>query len=237
MDYKMITAVTVNWLTAQRTLNAVKSFRKFYPDIPLVVVDDDSNPIYKSDFIQCYKDSWELEYDPNIEKLIDAQSEYNFTFLEVPPHQLHPKGHGNAVDFAMKHIVSEWMFHFHSDYRLTKWGILEEMSLYINDETCAIGSDKTKHQHIRAVSSVAALYNVDLGKKYGISFKPVVYYDDDQVKPFPGPANGGMPLEAGGYYVGRLFQMGYKVKILSDIHNKYGVHLRIENKEEWEKYF
>jgi hypothetical protein len=233
-----ITAVTVNWLTARRTLGAIWSFKKFYPNIPLLVVDDDSNPKDKNKALRWYQKSGG-PYDPDTNKIKEEALKIGFDFIQVPPNDFHPTGHGNAMDYAARYIKTRWMFHFHPDYRLIKLGILEELTADLNEDICGVGADKTRHSDIKALASVAAIYNVELGKKHNISFKPIVYYKDGHTTPFPGRVyEGGKALEAAGYYIGRLVQLGYKVKIL-DVRNKYGVHLRLteERKEEWNKYF
>jgi hypothetical protein len=237
-----ITAVTVNWLTARRTLGAINSFKKFYPDIPIVVVDDDSQPKDKGEFYACYNGPTynpDIDYDPDNDKLKHLD---NVTFLQVPPHNVHPKSHGLSVDFAIKNITTRWMFHFHSDYRLLKPGLLEELTDGIDENTCAAGDNKTRHSQCPAVVSVAALYNVELGKKHNVTFKPVIYYNDDTISEYPGyidpTKEGPVAIEAGSYFVGRLHQLGYKIKWVPTPHDRYGIHLRWNgSEEEYAKYF
>jgi len=225
-----LTAITINWLTARRTLGAIESFKKFYPGIPLIVVDDDSRVEDKSEFYAAYHGhdcNPNLEFDPDNEKLKHLEG---VTYLQMPKHSFHPKSHGHAVDLAIENLKTRWMFHFHSDYRMTKPGIVEELMEGLDETYCGAGDNKTRHSHCPALVSVAAIYNVEAGKKHGVTFKPVIYYDDDTIDPFPGPMNpnkkGGIAIEAGSYYIGRLSQLGYKIKWVATPHDRYGVHLR-----------
>lgn len=235
-----ITAVTVNWLSAENTKRAVLSVRKFYPDIPVIVVDDDSNPKDKTLFFTTYSSSWnkpELMYDPDTDKL---KSMKNITFLLVPPYEhVEAKGHGKAVDMAIKHIKTGWMFHFHSDWRMTGPGILEEMTFGLTDDICGVGDNKTRDDRFPALNSTAALYNVAAGKLHHVTFQPVVTHPDGTVSPFPGPAGlNDIPIEAGSYFIGRLCQLGYKRKSIANPYSRYGIHLRWSGDiDEWNQNF
>ena len=203
---KDVTAIVVNWLTARRTLGAIESFKKFYPDVPLVIVDDDSNEKDKSQFTGTYNVHGynpEVDYDPDTDKLKNIEGT---TFIQVPPHNLHPKGHGNAMDFAAKHISTRWMFMFHSDYRFLKRGVIEELMEGMDDSYCGAGDNKTRSA-MTGLNDVNVIYNLDLGKKYGLSFKPVIYYEDGTTIPFHVPEGvvekpDGKAIENGHYYIG-----------------------------------
>jgi glycosyltransferase involved in cell wall biosynthesis len=234
-----VTAVVINWLSAENTLRAIKSFRKFYPEIKLIIVDDDSNEEDRTEFFSTYNNtcnSPERMYDSGTSKLVDVDK--NTTFLQVPRHIHYGKGEGNAMDLAIKNCSTAWLFHFHSDYRFLNGGIIEEMLEKTDDRTCGVGEDKKKHPDLPALAGVVELINVKLGKENNMSFKPVFYADDGRTTPFPDGENIGMPIACGGYYMGRLCQLGYKLVIINDLSSNYGKHLRWEGNEEgWNKYF
>ena len=229
-----ITAVTVNWLTGRRTIGAVVNFRKFYPDIPVIVVDDASNEKDKSEFFSAYNGhdcNPKLEYDPYTNILKKTLEEIpGITFIQAPNFKAHPKSHGHSVDLAIKAMKTRWMFHFHSDYRMTKPGIIEELIEGMDETYAGAGDNKTRHSQCPALVSTAAIYNTEAGRKHDVTFKPVIYYDDDTISDFPGPIDpnrkGGIAIEAGSYYIGKLNQLGYKIKWVSTPHERYGVHLR-----------
>ena len=235
-----ITAVTVNWLSAENTKRAVLAFQKFYPDIPVIVIDDNSKEEDKGLFYQIYNGHEfypDGMYDPDTSKL-----EYmdGVSFYKVPPYKNEEaKGHGNAVDLAMKHMKTDWMFHFHSDWRMTEPGILEEMTFGIDEKTCGVGDNKTRADGLPALVSVAALYNVKLGKEHHLSFKPVIYYPDGHISPYPGVCEeNGIPVEAGSYFIGKLFQLGYTITWIANPYQRYGVHLRWKGDlDEWQQSF
>lgn len=235
-----ITAVTVNWLSAENTKRSILSFRKYYPDIPVIVVDDDSKVEDEGLFYNTYTGDLfnpDLMYDPDTSKLEKME---NVSFYRVPAYRHEEaKGHGAAVDIAIQNMKTDWMFHFHSDWRMNAPGILEELTFEIDEKTCAVGDNKTRAEGLPAVASVAALYNVYLGKLHNLSFRPVVYYPDGHISPFPGICGeGGIPIEAGGYYVGKLFQLGYKIKWVAYPWNRYGVHLRWKGDlDDWQQNF
>jgi hypothetical protein len=241
---KDVTAIVVNWLTAERTLHAVQTFLKVYPDVPLIIVDDDSNEKEKSEFFGTYNGHGynpQIDYDPDTDKLKNIPGT---KFIQVPPHNLHPKGHGNAMDFAAKHIKTRWMFMFHSDYRFIKRGVIEELMLDLDETFCAAGDNKTRHEKMLGLADVNVIYNLELGKKHKLSFKPVIYYNDGTFIPFPVPEGvkekpNGKAIEDSHYYTGKLAEMGYKIKWVNSPHQRYGVHLRWQegDNSEWEKYY
>lgn len=237
-----VTAVVVNWLTAENTLHAVESFRKFYPDVPVFIVDDDSSPDDKSEFLLAYNNnniSAERLYDPDTTKLVGLKG--NIFFLQYPKHRHRAKGEGHCIDLVMKNIATRWMFHFHSDYRFHREGILEEMMGEINKSETpvgAIGESKTKHPKLPALTGVVELVNVEAGKIHGLSYEPIKYFEDGTFVLLFDEKPGGSPIAAGGYYTGRLFQLGYKILTITNISTKYGRHLRWEGDENlWNRYF
>ena len=236
-----ITAVVINWCTARRTLGAIKAFRKFYPDMNLIVVDDASAEKDKSEFWSAYNGHQcnpELEWDLDNSKLKGLDK---VIYVQAPDYGKHPKSHGHCVDLAMSVINTRWMFHFHSDYRITKSGLIEELMEDIDETYCGAGDNKTRHDRCKALVSVAAIYNVEAGKKHNVTFKPVIYYNDDTISDFPGPLDpnkeGGIAIEAGSYYIGKLYQLGYKIKWVSTPHDRYGVHLRWGDEKVWNELY
>ena len=197
------------------------------------MVDDASDIKDKSEFFCAYNGH---DVNPDLEFDLDNDRFKNIpgiTFIQAPDFGTHPKSHGACVDLAIKEMKTRWMFHFHSDYRLTKKGIIEELMDGLDETYAGAGDNKTRHDHCKALVSVAAIYNAEAGRKHDISFEPVIYYNDDTTDPFPGPANpnkeGAVAIEAGSYYIGKLHQLGYKIKWVAYPHEKYGVHLRWGN--------
>ena len=230
IDMKDITAVTMNWLTARRTLGAIQNFQKYYPDIPVMVVDAHSDEKDKGEFFSCYNGTNlnpGLEYDPDTSKLKGLK---NVIYVQAPDFGAVTKDHGHCVDLAIQKLPTTWMYHFHSDYRMFNPGLIEELIEGIDDTYAGAGDTKMRHPKCLSLLSVAAIYNAEAGRKHNVSFKPCIYYDDDTTTPYPGPLDydkpNGIPVEAGSYYTAKLLQLGYKVKWMSNPHTKHGVHLR-----------
>ena len=238
---KDITAVVVNWLTARRTLGAIDSFRKFYPNVPLILVDDASDPKYESKFFRVYRGLYRNashEYDPDCEGLMVLDDLDNTKYVQGPDLGIHPRSHGHCVDLAMKEIDTTWMFHFHSDYRLLREGFLEALMDGIDETYCGVGDKKGASPGRLVLRNVASLYNVKAGKKHGVTFRPVICYADGTIDTQPllvgQKGRGAESMEAGGYFVKELHRLGYKVKWMPRVHQIYGVHLRwLKEKGEW----
>lgn len=240
-----ITGVTVNYCHARETIGAIESVRKFYPDLSIVVGDDYSGEAERGNFYSYYNGH---DLRPDLTWDIDTDK-----IAKLPNVILAKRGekrdgpwtgctHGHAVDEALKHVATIWFFHFHPDYRLTKPGLLEELMEGVDETYCAIGDSKIRHNRCMNVVSVAAVYNAKAGREHNITYKPVIYYDDDTIDPYPGPIDpnkkGGIAIEAGSYYVGKLYQLGYKIKWVATPHERYGVHMRWTGDEEaWNKLF
>lgn len=232
IDMKDITGVTVNWCCARNTIGAINSIRKFYPDLKIVVGDDCSDESERSNFYAYYNG-----HDLRPDLLWDVDTD---KIAQLPNVSLAKRGlrngpwtgctHGHAVDEALKQVDTTWIFHFHPDYRQTKPGLLEELTDGLDETYCAAGDSKIRHNRCMNVVSVAAVYNAKVARENNITYKPVIYYDDDSIDPYPGPVDkdkpGGIAIEAGSYYVGKMNQLGYKIKWVANPHERYGVHLR-----------
>lgn len=234
-----ITATCPNWLTARRTLGAVQSFKKFYPEVPLIIVDDHSNSKDKSTFDSIYSRPEyrpEVIYDPDNSKLRGIEGT---TFITARPHNTLGKGHGNAIDSAADLARGGWLFHMDSDVRLVKGGLLEEMMKHARPDVAAIGELKVVNPKMPNLHNTFALYNLDLFFKMGVSFKPIIY--NGRVRGyFPECEHPGQALEAGTEFCGMAHRIGYKLIDLPGIINEYGHHLRYtgEDKDEvWQNYY
>ena len=211
-----ITAITVNWLTTRRTLGAVNSFRKYYPQMPLLIIDDGSDPRDKDDFFRVYRGDAEVIYDPDNNKLKQyPDSEY----IQVPTH----RRHGESIDYALPSIKTKWIFHFDSDVRFIKPGVIENMFTGVNDNVCGIGISKTQKHGYEKIANMVAVFRADLAKQYkdeGATFSPI--YE--------------LGLEAGTRYFKVLTDKDYRIKFC-DVTGYYK-HLRYNGgNDDWTRYF
>ena len=99
-----ITAICVVYRTKDLVQKAIESFRGFYPDVPLVVVDNSAREG------ECTKYLQELtKQDKN-------------TSIFVMPENV---GHGPGMDYALNRITTDWAYIFDSDTEMLKPGIFE----------------------------------------------------------------------------------------------------------------
>jgi len=195
-----ITAMVCNWMTAERTKNAVNSFRQFYSDVPLIIVNDGPN----NSIAGGYFSSRPSDIDLDTSKLEDLGE-----FVDCGEHL----SHGGAINEGVKHINTKWFFLFDSDIIFKKGGFLEKM---IPEEmVSAVGLGKTQHSDFPKISNHAVLYRADLARKFKLSFKSIQYTDDGEIiyfHPYNDKVPSGTGLEAGTGYVHELRTRGYSIK-------------------------
>jgi glycosyltransferase involved in cell wall biosynthesis len=261
---KDVTAVCPNWLTARRTLGSVTSFKRFYPDVPLIIVDDHSSKEYESLFFGYYKNPAyrpDIIYDPDNSKLKKFAMENNeVTYLGLSAFTHPGKGHGRAVQEAFQLIETKWAFHMDSDTRITQPGLIEHMLKEVNKleeqsiEVGAVGMDKSRMPGLPNLHNTFAMYNLELANRYQLSFKQILwdtvneqvvgYFPEDEDDIYGNltqdAAKNIKPLETGTEIVGMLSRKGYPIIRLNGLSTQYGVHLRYvgDNKdEEWSRYY
>ncbi len=114
-----ITVVIVNFQTPDLLRIAVESFKKHYPDVNLLLVDNGS----KDQSLQL------------INELIESHSNTSAIFLEKNIY------HGPAMDFVMKmHIDTEFVFFLDSDTETIRPGFLEKMILLLGNGEQSYGA-------------------------------------------------------------------------------------------------
>jgi len=109
------TIIITNYKTLHLVKAAVESIRKFYAQIPMVVVDNGSND----------------DSTTYITELNDA----NTLSLLLTENE----GHGPAMDRALSGLLSEWAWIVDSDVEILKPGLLEDMYAVVKDHTYAVG--------------------------------------------------------------------------------------------------
>lgn len=112
-----VTVIVVNYKTLELTKTCVQSLRKFYPDIPLILVDNNSNDASKT--------------------YIVSQSNEHTTVL------LNSKnvGHGIALHQATMLVNTPYVFTLDSDTEILQKGFVEQMLAYfeVKEKLYAIG--------------------------------------------------------------------------------------------------
>ncbi len=101
-----VTAVIINFRTPDLTCRAVSTFRSFYPDVPLLLIDNGSGDGSIRALEACVRDAG------------------GNTRLLANPRNLH---HGPAMDLALHELQSRFVLFIDSDCVVTKGGFLEIM--------------------------------------------------------------------------------------------------------------
>lgn len=101
-----VTAVIINFRTPDLTCRAVSTFRSFYPDVPLLLIDNGSGDGSIRALEACVRDAG------------------GNTRLLANPRNLH---HGPAMDLALRELQSRFVLFIDSDCVVTKGGFLEIM--------------------------------------------------------------------------------------------------------------
>lgn len=169
-DTDSITAVTFNWMQARTTLGAVRNFRHWYPDIPLLVIDagDEKEGMDSFDKIYGPMDIG-LMLDKDIDKLRLAQTELNFRLIEVGENL----SHGSLADYAVWESKTPLLLTMDNDIRLLDGRLLGEYLDKMNedDDLYAVGSV----YHTDSLSSDwvglwFSLFKLEPIKKYHLTF-------------------------------------------------------------------
>ena len=100
------TAVIINFQTPALTMKAMRSFRRWYPEVPLLLVDNGSRDESRA-VLEDY-----------------ARLDMQYTRIIVHPENLH---HGPAMDQALRSLETTWVLFLDSDCEVKKGGFLEEM--------------------------------------------------------------------------------------------------------------
>ena len=115
-----VTAVIVNYQTPDLTQRAIASLRTYYPDLPLLVIDNGSGDA-SPDILEVY-----------------AADHASTTSLLRNPRNLH---HGPAMHQAVEHCRTDYVLYLDSDCEIMKGGFVESMLdiAAANDRCYAVG--------------------------------------------------------------------------------------------------
>lgn len=219
MKYKKneVVCLLPTWLTARHALGAADSLRKFYPDMPIYIVDDFPTDTDINTWNGLNKNGEALDTDNS--KLIGYP---NSAYILREHKGFETAGHGNAVTDAMRFIQSKWVLHLSADVRLIKKGVVEYLLEGADNKTCGCGDDFSRGG-MPNVGKWLCMFRGDLYHKYRLHFKG----DRDK------------RLDAGQEMFGALTKRGYKMNIVNSLEDFF-VHLtnsRQGHEELWEKYY
>lgn len=114
-----VTALTVVYNTPELLINSVGSFKKFYPDIPLLIMNNSDKDHACSSVVSEY-----------VERYNNVRA-FNFRTNQ---------GHGTAVDMGIKNIDTDVIYYFDSDINMKVGGAIEGMMELMNDEVYGVGN-------------------------------------------------------------------------------------------------
>lgn len=214
-----VSVLVPTWLCARHGVGAIRSLRKFYPDIPVYIVDDAFKDTDVPVWYKLYKGEQfrsDVIYDPDWHKLIGLP---NTCYIRNEHNGYETEGHGSAVTYAMNFIHTKWVIHLSSDARIVKDGIIEKLISLPEDFAGAGQFERCPDGYIN-LSNWLMSFRGDLYHEYNLDFMP-----DERV-----------PIDAGTPMTTFLKNTGYKFnELLSDEMNEYCVHMRYKgDDEEWE---
>lgn len=125
----MITGITVVYNTKGLIDRAIKSIRKFYPELPLIIVNG-STPGHKCDIYLKSK-----PYD-------------NCTIYNIGSNI----GHGEGLDHGLAKCKTQQALLFDSDIEIKKEGVIEKMQANLKDSNYGIGEICHTDRHGRNVT-------------------------------------------------------------------------------------
>lgn len=139
-----ITCVIFNWMASRMTIGAIKNFKKFYPNIHILVIDDGSpsdrgfsvwNAAYNK-----RPDNAGEKLDRDLAKLKEVK---DIELVEFPDHM----GHGMTIDRALPFVKTDLMLTMDNDIRIQEPGLIEEYLAKYNEDPeniYAVGTQTTK---------------------------------------------------------------------------------------------
>ena len=151
----MITALTVNYNTPQLLESLLRSFRRFYPDIPYMVVDG-SAPYYYGKI-----KSFPIRFHVSLHHF-----KYN----------IH---HGPGMAYGLKTITTDQILFLDSDIQILRGGFIEDLQSKLKPKSYGIGDISTinrdginiKKAGIRYLHPSCALINRLVALKYPLPTK------------------------------------------------------------------
>jgi glycosyltransferase involved in cell wall biosynthesis len=123
-----ITAVNINYQTPDLTQTALTSFRKFYPQIPILLIDNGS----KDNSQEVLKRM--VDNNPDLVKLVANEK------------NLH---HGPAMHQAIGSLQDEFILFLDSDCEILKGGFIEEMLAVLKADSNNYAVGKLVHMNKR----------------------------------------------------------------------------------------
>lgn len=214
MKYEMsdITCVICNWMQTRFTLGAVKSLKKFYPEMEVIVIDDGSQENRMGDFSTAYQ---RVTYCKE-ERLDNSPLAGDFKLVKLPVHM----GHGSSLDYGVDNVKTPLMLTMDNDIRILESGLVEEYLEKLNQEPDNIYAVGTTFYEANVVNNVSwsgqwidpwfTLYQIAPIKQMHLTFCDFTY---------PYPRHSSFHLGTGGFLHTMLTNPGlHRPKIWKAVH-------------------
>lgn len=152
MNLSDVTAVVVFCRTPDLVDISVGSFRSFYPDMKLIIIDNSSD---NEEFVQVDKRfNGPKPYISGscTSKLKSFCNKDKNTKLFIMPENM---GHGLGIHFGLENVDTSYAYIFESDTLMKKGGLIEEMLKLTNKNIYAIGRiEKGYYKDGRPITNV-----------------------------------------------------------------------------------
>jgi glycosyltransferase involved in cell wall biosynthesis len=173
-----VSAVVVNYRTPSLLDTAVRSFSRFYPHVPLLVVDNGSDDA-SCDVISALRTDFH-----NVAALLLDENRY----------------HGPAMDLALRRLDADYAFLLDSDTETRKGGFLEDM-VALCAPADVYGAGKVVHVNRRgfkAPSGTPVLVSAFmlLDRRAYLELPPFIHHGLPVLRNFRAAADAGFRLEA-----------------------------------------
>ncbi len=130
----LVTAAVINYQTPDLLTDAVRSFRKYYRDVPLIVVENGS----MDDSFECIK-TLQAAFPDSITLIRNAENLY----------------HGPAMDQAIRSSKTPFVYVFDSDTRTKSGGFLEAMTKMMTEDSMCYAVGKIVTVNRRGFAATA----------------------------------------------------------------------------------
>jgi GT2 family glycosyltransferase len=172
-------SVVINYQTPALLKVAVRSFRKFYPSCPLLIVDNGSKDGSRSE----------------IERLQSEEPDHTWTLFL--PENIH---HGPAMDHALRVVKEEFVFFLDSDTEAHGGGFLESMMNTLRSEESAYAAgvvQAVNHRGFRAEGGTPVVQSAYFMLKRSLYFKfpPFEHHGQPTLKNFSAATSQGYLLK------------------------------------------
>jgi len=230
-DLSDITVVILNWMQSRLTLGAIRNLKKYYPSLPIIVVDNGTKDKDEELFGRVYsRNDKERLFDDDVEKLRLATKEYNFTLIELDENL----GQGIAVDVGVSNVKTKLVLLMDNDARLLRGDLVEEYLEKMDENTFSVGIRYPYNSlHKLYVGLQFGLFLVAPIIKYHLSFSGFKFeYDGKTLELEPGyPLHESM---CGEFYTDRTRKTKWKTIIYPRIEEMPDriIHLKIYEDQE-----